>query len=70
MAETELEPNNDKVHYILGRTYLDQGQRDKACGEFEEFLCLYLDRAYARESKVRAEEYLQKLNHKTNGFTT
>ena len=57
----ELEPKNDRAHYILDCIYLDQGYKDKARAEIEEFLSLYLDHAYAREWNARAEEYLQQL---------
>jgi Tfp pilus assembly protein PilF len=57
----KLAPKQDTVHYVLGLCYMNQGETEKAMAEFEEFLALYWDRAYARDLKVKAEEYLAQL---------
>ncbi len=57
----ELEPKNDRAHYVLGLIYLDGNQKDKARAEFEKFLALYQERAYVRDWKVKAQEYLKQL---------
>ena len=51
----------DTSHYILGVCYMESGKSEEAIGEFEKFLAHYWDRAYVREYKVKAEEYLEKL---------
>ena len=51
----------DTSHYILGVCYMETGNTEDAIHEFEEFLDLYWDRAYIRDYKANAEEYLQQL---------
>ena len=51
----------DTSHYILGVCYMESGKPEDAIREFEKFLDLYWDRAYVREYKVNAEEYLEQL---------
>ena len=51
----------DTSHYILGVCYMETGNTEEAILEFEEFLDLYWDRAYIRDYKVNAEEYLEQL---------
>jgi len=48
-------------HYILGVCYMDKGMRSQAINEFKIFLGNYWDRAYIRNYKVKAEEYLVNL---------
>jgi tetratricopeptide (TPR) repeat protein len=52
---------DDTAHYILGVCYMESGKPEEAIREFEKFLDLYWDRAYVREYKVKAEEYLELL---------
>ena len=52
---------DDTSHYILGVCYMETGKTEEAISEFEQFLDLYWDRAYVREYKVKAEEYLEQL---------
>lgn len=52
---------DDTSHYILGVCYMESGKPEDAIREFEKFLDLYWDRAYVREYKVKAEEYLEQL---------
>jgi tetratricopeptide (TPR) repeat protein len=51
----------DTSHYVLGVCYMDSGMPEEAISEFEKFLKLYWDRAYVREYKVKADEYLEQL---------
>jgi tetratricopeptide (TPR) repeat protein len=57
----KLSPRYDEAHYILGLCYLDKGEVEKACTELQKFLELYVDRAYVRDYKSRAEAYLAQL---------
>jgi tetratricopeptide (TPR) repeat protein len=52
---------DDTSHYILGVCYMESGKPEEAIREFEKFLDLYWDRAYVREYKVKADEYLEQL---------
>jgi len=56
-----LNPLENNTHYILGVCYMEKGLNDLAIVEFEKFLANYWDRAYIREYKVKAEEYLAQL---------
>lgn len=56
-----LWPKRDTPHYVLGLCYMDAGQDEQAIAEFETFLELYWDRAYAREYKAEAEACLAEL---------
>ena len=48
-------------HYILGVCYMEMGTNADAIAEFEKFLNNYWDRAYVRDYKLKAEEYLTQL---------
>ena len=56
-----LQTLDSPSHYILGVCYLETGQTEDAIHEFEQFLDLYWDRAYVRDYKVKAEEFLEQL---------
>jgi tetratricopeptide (TPR) repeat protein len=56
-----LNPLVDTFHFILGVCYMESGSSDEAIVEFEKFLDQYWDRAYIREYKAQAEEYLSQL---------
>jgi tetratricopeptide (TPR) repeat protein len=56
-----LHPKYDASHYILGLCYMESGEDEKAIAEFETFLDLTWDRAYVRDYKVNAKEYLAQL---------
>jgi len=61
MEAVRLDNLDGLSHYILGVCYMDQGLNAKAIPEFEKFLNTYWDRAYVREYKLKAEEYLSQL---------
>jgi len=59
-----LDPKYDLGHFVNGVIYMDQGEDDEAAEAFEEFLELYWDRAYARQFRDQAEQYLeQRINN-------
>jgi tetratricopeptide (TPR) repeat protein len=53
-----LAPKSDVAHYALGLCFMEQGESEQAIAEFRTFLGLYWDRAYARDYKAKAEEYV------------
>lgn len=57
-----LNPTDSLSHYILGVCLMEQGMAEDAIQEFEAFLHYYYDRAYVRDFKIKAEEYLSTLN--------
>lgn len=56
-----LDTLNGLSHYILGVCYMDMGTNADAIVEFEKFLNNYWDRAYVRNYRPKAEEYLTQL---------
>jgi tetratricopeptide (TPR) repeat protein len=56
-----LDPTRNLSHYILGVCFMEKGLNEEAIQEFEKFLHYYYDRAYVREYKLKAEEYLSAL---------
>lgn len=56
-----LDTLNGSSHYILGVCYMEKGMNAEAIAEFEKFLNNYWDRAYVRDYKLKAEEYLTQL---------
>ena len=57
-----LDALNGLSHYILGVCYVEKGLNVEAIAEFEKFLNNYWDRAYVRDYKLKAEEYLTQLS--------
>ena len=56
-----LDTLNGLSHYILGVCSMEMGMNADAIAEFEKFLNSYWDRAYVRDYKLKAEEYLTQL---------
>jgi len=56
-----LDTLNGLSHYILGVCDMEMGMNADAIAEFEKFLNNYWDRAYVRDYKLKAEEYLTQL---------
>jgi tetratricopeptide (TPR) repeat protein len=56
-----LDTLNGLSHYILGVCSMEMGMNADAIAEFENFLNNYWDRAYVRDYKLKAEEYLAQL---------
>ena len=57
-----LDALNGLPHYVLGVCYMEKGMNAEAIAEFETFLDNYWDRAYIRDYKLKAEEYLAQLS--------
>lgn len=56
-----LDTLKNTSHYILGVCYMEKGMNAEAIVEFETFLDTYWDRAYVRDYKRKAEEFLAQL---------
>ena len=57
-----LDALNGLPHYVLGVCYMEKGMNAEAIAEFETFLDNYWDRAYIRDYKLKAEDYLAQLS--------
>ncbi len=54
-------PKYDRAYYILGLSYMDLGMKEEAIVEFENFLKVYWERPYVKESKENVLIYLEQL---------